>query len=786
MKKNKKLLLCTLSGVMAAALVGGAMSFADVNASAEASAPVFTADFEGDLDGFQASGGQATATLVTETPELDCAYSGTQAMQVHHNSAFVTMGDDTEEGSWLTSGGFFELSFWAKVAVTPDTYCPVRGMLNYWYMTPEGNWKGANSFMLFPGNTVESRVFVDKGWTKFSATFGVYGDGTNFYAYNNGTLELVESLAGYLPAYQSRLDLGSNSGVKDFYCDDLTIVKTTVEKDVTLSVLDGATGAIVTGATIVVCDENGVALATQPVVEENEGVYTVKGLSFENFTSSYILQVKDGEKVVGTAQASVINTELSVSTPYTGTVTVKDADGNFVTDATLTYGDVTLTENENGVYTLEDLTSAVTVQASREGFISKIVNISAATKDVEVVLKKEIPAIEVEDNLVPVGNLDGKFPLSLNSQGAVAAVTPWEQYEGIQSLKVTAKQENGTAEVRLGNGTALNTTGTNYYYEFMAKSDTNTTLSYSINFVCTKDNGYRSVMFMSEPVQLSSEWSLHTMEFSVRYDETTNKIYTIMNGGEEVEFAETVSGIAAIDMRFTLSDGEIFVDNLTILETYSATVTVKDEEGNAMSGATFELIDHAGRTSAITPTYDEATGKYTFVGLKGNVKVVATVGDKTYSAVTLSRKLTNVDIETAYTIHLTLKDQNGNPVIGAKVKARKGLTIVGDFVDNGDGTYTLEGAMGTVSIVIIVNGYDFERQDNVSIDNATLTVIGEKYATEDVGGDEPASDNTDNSVTSSDSQSGKKKGCGSFIGAPITVLAASAMVILCAKKRKED
>ncbi len=782
MNGNKKKLLWVLSGIMSVSMVAGVASLTSTEVSAAENTPVFSADFEGDLDGFAATG-NASATLVTETADLDCAYNGTQAMKVFYNSVCTSMLG-SEEDNWITKGDFYELTFWAKVAETTDTYTPVRVAMNYWYMTPENEWKGSQAMLLYPGNTAASRVYVDKGWTQFTTTFGVYGDGTNFYTYNGGTLEKVDALAGYVPAYQTRFDFGSNSNKKSFYCDDVIIQKTAIEKDIVVSVLDGDTGAAVTGATIVVSDSEGNVLATQPTVEENNGVYTVKALSFENFASSYTIQVKKGNVVVGTTQASMMATELSVSTPYTGTVTVKDTDGNFINNATLTYGDVTVTENVDGVYTLANLSSAITVKVSREGLISKIVDVSAANKNVEVVLKEEIPAVEVEDNIIPGGNIDAGFSLPFTDRGIVASISEEDQYEGIKALKLTAKEENGTVEARLGRETALDVSGTKYYYEFIAKSDSNATLTYAMNFVCYKDNGYKSVTFTSEAVELSSEWKLLTMEFSVRYDETTNKVYTTMNGGEEVEFADTVSGLAAVDLRFTLSNGEAFVDNLTLLEMYTATVTVKDEQGNALSGATFELIDHAGRRSAVTPTYDETTGQYTFASLKGVVKLMATAGGKTYNAVTLSRKLNNVEIETAYTINLTLKDQNGNAVIGAKVKARKGVTVVGDFVDNGDGTYTLEGAMGTVSIVIIVNGYDFERQDNVSIANATLTVVGEKYATND--NVDNSSDNQTGDTNNGDQET-PKKGCGSFIGAPVTVLALSSMFIcMGVRKRKED
>ena len=126
--------------------------------------------------------------------------------------------------------------------------------------------------------------------------------------------------------------------------------------------------------------------------------------------------------------------------------------------------------------------------------------------------------------------------------------------------------------------------------------------------------------------------------------------------------------------------------------------------------------------------------------------------------------------------NVTLKDEQGNLVSGAKVIARKGVTQVGEFTDNGDGTYTLNDVMGAVSIVITKEGYTFTRQDNVTAANATLTVTGtnDNYVPETPGGD-----NEDDQP---------KGGCSGIVGGS-AIFAATTVFVLAGsvmfKKRKD-
>ena len=182
-------------------------------------------------------------------------------------------------------------------------------------------------------------------------------------------------------------------------------------------------------------------------------------------------------------------------------------------------------------------------------------------------------------------------------------------------------------------------------------------------------------------------------------------------------------------------EASVYIDDIRVLPTYTAEVKVLNPDGTEASEATFVLKDFAGNEMELLPELSGTT--YTFKGLYGPVTVIATVGSKTYDPVTVSKKLTDITIEESYTITLTLQDQNGNLISGASVKARKGVAEIGVFTDNGDGTYTLSGVMGTVSIVAVKEGYTFTRKDNVTAASSTLTMVGEKDGEENPDPNEP-------------------------------------------------
>lgn len=713
----------------------------------------FFADFEDGTEGFENSGGSFVV-------EEGAGYKGTNALKV--NGIWTRKNLD---GEWIQQGDFYEFSAWTKVAAGNPQAC---AQMYIWGIgpEPENKWVMCNTRIHALGYTS-----ISEEYTKVKGVFGVYSDGTTAYAYHNGgKLEELSELANHIIAYYVRFDLGATNGGSVYY-DNVALTKTTVRKDAVVTVYGAE------GAELIVADENGVALETQPKVVEENGVYTIKNLEFSNFAQKYVIKVVcDGEEF-GTAEVDFVNNSATVANAFNGTVTVKDAEGNAITDATITYGDAAVTENVEGVYTLENLLSSVEVIVESEGLLRQYATITPDSSDVTVVLKPEVPTVVVEGNKVAEGDFENGFTLFTSKQGVDAAITDKEQYTGKKSWALTSTKEGGRL---LSRPSGIDTDGTTYYLEAMVKSANGANFSLGIIATGYDSNGaycYPSVN--GETIALTEEWVKVSISFSFRHDATTNKIYTTINGGEEVEFSGTFASLAAADMVFNVSNGGVaYVDDIVLLETYTGSIRVNDAEGNAIEGATFEITDFAGRTYAGAPTYDAETGKYIFENLAGTTKIVTTAGGKTYSAVTLSKTLNDVLVESSYTITVTLQDQNGDAVIGANVIARKGVTNVGTFTDNGDGTYTLAEAMGSVSIVVMIDGYDFTRTDNVTAENSVLTIVGEKY--------EAPVDSDTASSGEGDNQGSESVGCFASVGGAMALVIPAMLAFGVAILRKKE
>ena len=148
------------------------------------------------------------------------------------------------------------------------------------------------------------------------------------------------------------------------------MVKASYTTNAVITLKDGAD--VVTGKTIIIKDANGVALETQPEIVEDNGVYTVKNLTFNTLKDTYKFAI---EGINGLADGVITafdkNYELGISA-YDATVTVKDENGTAITDATVTANvggtDVTVTNNGDGTYSINELFNAVNVKVEKEGF----------------------------------------------------------------------------------------------------------------------------------------------------------------------------------------------------------------------------------------------------------------------------------------------------------------------------------------------------------------------------------------------------------------------------------
>ena len=712
---------------------------------------VYTWDFEDGIQGWYGEGGSVIRNTDEET---DVAHGGNYAVKT--TGVWTRQMNADPSVKWLTEGYFFEASMYARKGDAAQSAKAVSEMFIWGANAENDEWEMCNTrIVVIPG----SEVYDD--YTLVKSIFGVYSDGTNSYAYHaNGNdrkmiLEKLPITTGKLITYQYALDIGEkNAGT--IWADDISIKKATVCKDAKITV-EGYENVTLT------VSQNGTELATQPAVESEGNVYTVKNLAFEKFSTAYTINIKSNGETVKSVEVDFVNSEKNIGKEYDAALTVKTENGDIVTDATVTVGDRIVTENSNGVYTVTGLDSDVEATVSREGYIDKKVNISALNKNIEVVLLTVNEIITVEGNIIN-GNMESGFNYpNYNSVATSYEVSSEDRYDGSYSLKIAATGANAVHNIRMD--TPGNVSGTVYYYEFMVKGVNGGSVSLGASITGQNTSGWVTQFLKGEAVELTGEWQKVAITYAFRFEEAQKELYGSINGEEETLSSYEFASIAALDLQIRLTESAVvYVDDIVVLETYDATVTVNDENGIAATGATFTVTDFNGTAYAFTPDFDEQTKVYTFAGLKGVVKITAAIGEKTFDPVTVSISLNNVVIEESYTVTLTLKDQRGAAVSGAKVVARKGITTVGEFTDNKDGTYTLEGVMGQVTLVITAEGYAFEKV-TVSSSNATLTVTGEKEA------------------DTQDSSGSGSKSCGGAMGVSLYISIAFIGLALFAKKK---
>jgi hypothetical protein len=671
------------------------------------SVEVLNIDFESGLAGFENSG--TTPILMNSDDNEGCAYDGKGSMKVSGIWA-----RKWTSGNWIQSGNFFELSTYAKKASVGD--CQAVAEMYIWGSNADGNdWVMGNTRVraLYYTNLTDE-------FTKMSGIFGIYSDGKTTYVYHdNKKLEVFSELANKIITNQSLIDFGVTSNCSAYF-DSIVIKQTTEKKDIKLSLLNGDTGLGVSGATIKVLNGDGTELAVQPVIEDNNGVYSIKDLEFSSFTQKYKISAEKAGVNYGTKEIDFINSEISLATEFTGTVTVKDEQGNYISNAKISYDDVEITANENGVYSVSGLLSSVTIKIACEGKLSKTGVISPSEKEIMVVLKTMKQASEVTNNIYSEGNFENGFKASTNKQGVDMSLSTEEQYDGAYSLHCVATGSINRTLIRMPN--MGNTDGTVYYLEVMAKAKTEgAVINLGYLYAAQMVSGSWGYPYAFKSYELTSEWTKYYISYSIRFDEVTRTAYYTINDGDVITMENVVS-LQAIDLDIGLSaNAEIYIDNIVLLETYTGKITVKDSLGNNIENAKFTMVDHNGKAEEITPEY--VNGAYTFEELMGVVKIYTKVGETEYPAITLSKTNKLGTVEDGYTVTVILVDQNDKRISGANVILRKGIITIDTLTDNGNGTYTSSSIMGEASIIITIEGYTFEK-NTVSASNSVITIKG--------------------------------------------------------------
>ncbi len=534
------------------------------------------------------------------------------------------------------------------------------------------------------------------------------------------------------------LDIGSTNG--GTYFDDFSVKQTSLTKDVKITVKDGA--EVVTGETLIVKDAEGNVLETQPEITENDGVYTVKGLNFPSLSYGYKYSV-EGINGIADGIVTAINDKVDYSiTSYDAVLTVKDEQGNAVADASVTASvagaAAQLNNNNDGTYAAEGIFGAMEVTVSKEGYIPVTVNLSAESATKEVVLKTVKPATVINGNAVENGNFEATLaygtqePGKWYSSSGTAGVSAEYQQDGVYSLKI-----NGTVAYRI-NMANVKMDGTTYRLSFAVAAAAAANMNvYMLPTMSTSAGWDYAYVYMATEAAVTTEFVEVSYTFSLDFNELEKTV--LFNGNGVEQSKEGITGVAALDYVILGTTGEpIYIDNISIMEVYDASFEVKDGTTAITEGLTFEIKDSNGKELSLTPVYEDNAWK--IKGVTGAIEVVVKQGEKTFPKAVFSANSKTAVIENGYELTLTLKDAYGDALAGATVVAKKGSVDLFTMVDNGDGTYTYQEALGTFNLQITIEGHTFEVIRNVSSENAQLsaqaTYSPEKPSDSDVNGGE--------------------------------------------------
>ena len=725
MKPIQRKRILTLLAVLALSL--SLFAFALPAGAAQPSHPQLplSYDFEAEtIADFTAVDNGAAPTRSTD------ARGGGGAMQMNRQGARLIISD----AAWLVDGGFVNIEWYLK-QVNAD---PASSWLKFqlWANVDDATQETVTLDKWSQPNSMDALLLSDE-YQKCSGVFAFYSDGAKVYAYSKGTLSVLRPRANLVMNPQVILDFEIYSAEADkaqALMDDLSFTAATVRKDAVVTLVDEAEAPI-SGATFVIKDGAGAALAEQPEITEQNGVYTIHDLPYANMAGTYAVEAFVAGASVGKTSVGFLESEAVCTPPYTAQVVVRDEEGAALAGAKVMVAGQTVTTDAAGVAAIDSLYGVLEVRIVKDGLLPAFAQVSPSERTVSVRLAPALPAVIVEDNLLVGGDCEEDLPKPIGSdaltmQGAEYAVSDRERHSGVRSVQL--KSTGGeTSRLLMRYTYSVAKDGTGFAFEAYAKAKTaGAKLKIGFEAPCSlPDSQWAHLRGFSEEVALSTEeWTLVELSFAIRFDERTKETYYSLNGGEEALFAqENIIDVAALDLVFELSPGaEVYVDDLAFLQQFDATVTVKDAAGQFVADAAFELIDHRGERAPVAAVYDAATHQYTVAGLRGVISLIATAGEKVYEPCRLSKSVTSRSIEDAYRVTVTLKDEEGNAVTGATVIARQGVLSVGTFTESGGGVYVLEGVMGTVSVIVNVDGYTFRRTDGVTISNNALTIVGEK------------------------------------------------------------
>jgi gliding motility-associated-like protein len=543
-------------------------------------------------------------------------------------------------------------------------------------------------------HTVTITVVDENGDPIAGATITINGE--TYTTDENGqvTLELPNGEYDYTVTIDGYEDFTGTITVDGENVDE-TITMITETHTITITVLDEngdpIEGAIVTiDGEEYVTDENGQVTLELP---NGEYDYTVTIDGYDDFTGTITVGGEDMDETI------TMTTET-----HTISITVVDENGDPIEGATVTINGEEYVTDENGQVTLELPNGEYDYTVTIDGYDDFTGTITMGGEDVD-----EIVTMTTETHTITITVLDeNDDPIA----GAIVTING-ETYTTDENGQVTVTLPDGTynytvvADGYHNNGGTITVNGEDVEETVNMVPETEPT--YTITITVVDENG--------DPIE-GATVTINGVTYTT--DENGQVTVTLPDG----TYNYTVVADGYHNNGGTIIvDGEDVDETITMItETHTITITVVDENGDPIEGATVTINGETYTTDEngqVTVTLPDGTYNYTVVaeGYHNNGGTITVEGDDVDEIVTMTTE--------THTITITVVDENGDPIAGATV------TINGeDYVTDENGQVTIELPDGEYDYTVTANGYeDFTGTITVDDENVdeTITMITETH-----------------------------------------------------------
>ena len=555
----------------------------------------------------------------------DQAHGGTQAYLFNGGSAsFESTEIAPALQSGLSEGVFYEYSFYAKYV-----YSPASTSTAISYLTVFDYQTGSNDINLG----------LDAAKTYF------YVDDTGEYIQRKHVICFYQPQEGGVQFYVDDREMQQTGLVRiaavrfsfgtietdQVLFDDFSFAPVSLEREVKVTLRAGDDSPL-TGQTLIVKDSQGTAVEGLTVTE-SEGVYTIQGLTFSSVTEKYQLQVEGVSDFTGEISYQNLNPEYSVQS-YNATITVKDNQGNSVTDAKVTFGNVAAANNGDGTYSFSSLNASGEVKVEKTGYLPVYLTIGSQSANPTVQLQAVVSENHLDHNIFPNGN----FEADSIGWEAPAVKTDRYQKDGVYSMLLDLKNGQKTLIRAEGMDKSAWNTGASYVLKMYALKVSDSA-AFSIEPVITGQNADGGWVYAMDGISKSVEligagWQEVTLTFEIKFDPSSQTIQYRFDGGEPVT-VENFASVAAFDLRLAVSSDCCFaVDNVALMQCYEVAITFTGCTAQ-MSDISFAAEDLFGSSVSVLPV-DDGDGKVTVSGLYGNFDLFLSKGGEPLASFTAS------------------------------------------------------------------------------------------------------------------------------------------------------